>query len=95
MQLVRETSSARQLVRDKQKLADLSPGGSAERPIEVVSSSVIPVRAASMPCPLCEGKLRIVEETAESRDLRAVHMSGAQCGAPRVVWFVIRAPLAN
>ena len=35
------------LVRDKQRLAALEAGGAPDRPIEVPSSSVIPVRARS------------------------------------------------
>src|SRR4051812_36976145 len=86
---VRERA-ARQLVRERQKLATLEAGGSRERAIAVVSTSVIPVRARSMPCPLCAGSLRLDEETAEmfgGRQLRAAHMTCVQCGVPRLLWF--------
>ena len=86
---VRERA-ARQLVRDRQKLAALSPGGAAERPIDVPSAAVIPLRARATPCPLCEGALGIEHESAESRAGRlvhAVHVSCARCGVPRTLWF--------
>src|SRR3954447_13241618 len=88
---VRERA-ARQLVRDRQKLAALERGGAADRPIEVPSTSVIPVRARSMPCPLCGGTLRIDDESAESRDgrlLHAAHVSCASCAVARTLWFTV------
>jgi hypothetical protein len=94
---VRERA-ARQLVRERQKLATLETGGSRERPIDVVSPSVIPVRARSMPCPLCAGSLRLDEETAEmfeGRQLRAAHMMCVRCGVPRLLWFSLSSPLPN
>jgi hypothetical protein len=90
----RERAMAR-LVRDKQKLAALEPGGSPERPIEVVSSSVIPVRARAQRCPLCDGSLRLDEESAESATLRAAHVTCTQCGVARRLWFVIRPVLPS
>jgi hypothetical protein len=94
---VRERA-ARQIVRDRQKLAALETGGSRERPIDVVSSSVIPVRARSIPCPLCGGSLRLDEETAESsvgKQLRGAHMTCVRCGVARVLWFSLSSPLPN
>jgi hypothetical protein len=92
----RERERAMQrLVRDKQKLAALEPGGSPERPIEVASSSVIPVRARSLRCPLCDGSLRLDEESAQSAILRAAHMTCASCGVRREIWFVIRPSLPS
>jgi hypothetical protein len=87
--------AARQLVRDQQKLAELLPGGSPERPIEVVSSSVIAVRARSHPCPLCGGGLRLDEETASTAELRAAHMTCVRCGVKRQLWFRISGPRQN
>jgi hypothetical protein len=81
--------SERQAVRDRQRLALLEPGGSAERPIKVPSSSVIAVRARAHPCPLCGGSLRLDEETAPSADLRAAHMTCVRCGVARQLWFTL------
>jgi hypothetical protein len=80
----------KKLVRDKARLAELEVGGAPERPIEVDSPSVIPVRARSTPCPLCGGELRLEEETAEVRHgvrLRAARMTCALCGVGRQLWF--------
>ena len=91
---VRERA-ARQLARDRQRLASLLPGGSPEQPIAVVSTSVIAVRARATPCPLCEGALRLDEETAGSRGgrlLHAAHLTCAGCGVARVLWFHVSPP---
>jgi hypothetical protein len=87
--------AAQKLVRDQQRLAELLPGGSAARPIEVPTSSVIDGRARSTPCPLCEGPLRLDEQTAEKvngRSLRATHMQCQRCGVKRTLWFIIVGP---
>lgn len=94
---VRERA-ARELVRDRQKLAALSPGGAPERPIEVSSAAVIPLRARSTPCPLCEGALHIEHESAGSRDGRlvyGVHVGCTRCGATRVLWFTVAPSLPS
>ena len=86
---VRERA-ARELVRDRQKLAALLPGGSPERPIDVPSAAVIPLRARGTPCPLCDGELHIEHESAQSRGgrlLHATHVACARCGVGRVLWF--------
>ncbi len=94
---VRERA-ARQLVRDRQKLASLVPGGAPDRPIGVVSTSVIPVRARATPCPLCDGALRLDDETADSRTgtlLHAAHVTCVSCGVGRVLWFRVSSPLPS
>jgi hypothetical protein len=83
------------LVRDQQRLAELLPGGSPERPVEVPVSSVIDGRARSTPCPLCQGALQLLEQTAEKidgRSLRATHMQCQRCGVKRALWWVIVGP---
>jgi len=79
--------AARQLVRDREKLANLSPGGAPERAIEVESSAVIEGRVRSMPCAQCEGAYRVVDHRSEGVGLRAVDARCERCGAPRIVWF--------
>jgi hypothetical protein len=90
--------AARQLVRDRQKLAALVPGGAPERPIEVPSTSVIAVRARATPCPLCGGTLRLEDETAGTHAGRLVHgahVRCAACGIARVLWFGVSPPLPS
>ncbi|HVK89097.1 MAG TPA: hypothetical protein VM513_33480 [Kofleriaceae bacterium] len=84
-----EERAARKLVRDREKLAALLPGGARERPIEVPSSSVIEVRVESMPCPQCEGRYRLREHEAPAPGLRRVDVTCRNCGAPRSLWFRI------
>jgi predicted Zn finger-like uncharacterized protein len=81
--------AARQLVRDREKLAKLSPGGSAERPIEVASASVVEVRASSLACPQCEGAYRIAEHRSAGSGLRSVDVKCQHCGIGRTLWFRI------
>jgi len=78
--------AARQLVRDREKLASLVAGGSPERPIAVESSAVVEVRARATPCPQCEGELRVGEHRAEA-GLRAVKVTCVRCHVSRELWF--------
>lgn len=80
---------ARKLVRDKERLFTLSAGGTAERPIDVPTTSVIELRVEAMPCAQCEGPYRIREHAAPSAGLRRVDVTCRQCGAPRSLWFRI------
>lgn len=81
--------AARQLVRDREKLAALVPGGSAERPIAVSSSAVIETRVRGTPCPQCEGELAIADHRSAGQGVRAVDVRCRTCGAPRTLWFRI------
>jgi hypothetical protein len=87
--------AARQLVRDRERLATLVPGGAADRPIEVTSSSVIESRARSLKCPQCNGGYRIVDHQAESASLRVVEVACQHCGISRRLWFRIAATGPN
>jgi len=78
--------SARQMVRDREKLAALSSGGSRERPIAVESAAVIEVRAHATPCPQCEGELRVNEHRTDA-GLRVVAVTCNRCHAKRELWF--------
>jgi mono/diheme cytochrome c family protein len=76
----------RGLVRDREKLAALSPGGSAERPIEVPSPAVIDTRVGAMRCPQCEGTYAIDDHQAEA-GLRVVSVTCRLCHVSRRLWF--------
>jgi hypothetical protein len=80
---------ARKLVRDREKLAELSPGGARERPIEVASAAVIEGRARSLPCPQCAGPYDLRDHRSAGPGLRCVDVVCRQCGAPRSLWFRI------
>jgi hypothetical protein len=77
---------ARQLVRDREKLAKLVAGGSREHPIAVESAAVVEVRARATPCPQCAGELRVTEHRAEA-GLRVVRAVCNQCHVARELWF--------
>jgi len=86
---------ARKLVRDREKLAGLSPGGARERPIEVMSAAVIEVRAGSLACPQCAGRYRLRDHRSAGPGVRCVDVTCQQCGVPRTLWFRIAADGPN
>ncbi len=85
----KDERAARALVRDREKLALLLPGGAAEHPIAVTSSAVIDIRVSALPCVQCNGEYRLVEHEAPGAGLRKVSVTCRVCGVPRVLWFKI------
>ena len=86
------------LGKKRELLAKMESGGHPDRPIEVVSASVVETQAKSMPCPRCLGVCRVEEhaaETVEGRRLRIARLQCAQCGARRAVYFKIVGELVN
>jgi predicted Zn finger-like uncharacterized protein len=79
----------RQLVRDRERLASLSEGGSPARPLVVASASVVEVRAAALSCPQCRGSYRVHDHRAPAGGIRAVEVTCRQCGVARTLWFRI------
>ena len=80
----------RRHVRDLDRLARRAPGGAPDRPIEVDSPPVIDVMAEARPCPLCEGRLRLVEHAAETiagQRLRVARVTCTSCGIAREIYF--------
>lgn len=72
----------------RERLAQLSPGATPERPIKVASASVVEVRTASLQCPSCAlGDYRIEEHVAPRAGLRRVDVKCRFCGTPRTLWF--------
>jgi hypothetical protein len=83
---------------DRVRLAQLSEGGSPDRPIPVETSALVEPRAASMPCPRCGGEARVEDHIARAVDgdlLRAAHTRCRQCGFLRTVWFRVAPRLVN
>jgi len=79
----REQREARQLVRERERLASFSRGGSSAVPIHVTSPAVIEPRVVNMTCPLCAGFIRIVRVRCE------------QCSIRRDLWFKLVSHDAN
>src|SRR5688500_10591035 len=70
----------------------LVAGSSPKKPIEVVASSQIEVRAESMECPICSGSLKVLEHEADrigGRRLRLVDVKCRWCGEQHRLYFQI------
>lgn len=86
------------LTRSRQRLQALEEGGSAERPIEVPSASVVETRATAERCAACDTPLGAAAHEAVIVDgarLRKVALTCPRCGLPRTMWFRIIAPALN
>ncbi len=69
------------------------PGGAPDRPIDVVSPSVVEGTAQSMQCPVCGGELRVNEHAAETiggERLRVVYVTCIGCRSSRALYFRIK-----
>jgi len=86
---------ARQLVRDREKLAKLVAGGAREHPLAVPSAAVIEGRATAQPCVQCAGVYRIVDHRSEGAGMRALDVRCQRCGVARTLWFRIVADEVN
>jgi endogenous inhibitor of DNA gyrase (YacG/DUF329 family) len=86
------------LARQRERLLELEPGGTPERPIDVESASVIEPRAESLPCPRCGTPVRVEAHRAPSTPgmrLREVDVLCPRCGHRRCVWFRLAGPTLN
>ena len=93
--LDRETQK---LAQQREKLANLEPGGSPARPIEIVSASLVEVTAEAMKCPRCGASLRVEEHVAQTLNgvpLRIAWTRCRQCSHRRAVYFRITTALPN
>lgn len=80
------------------RVAQMSPGGRVEHPIEVGSASEIEVRATSMPCPICWGAHRLVDHVIRWRGgepIRLVTTRCKHCGLERETFFRVRGRCAR
>jgi hypothetical protein len=76
----------------RQRLFELEVGGAPERPLPVVSATVVETHAESVPCPRCNGKHEVVEHvavTVAGIRLREARLRCRQCGTSRSLWFRI------
>jgi hypothetical protein len=75
-----------------EKLFRVSPGGTPERPRDVVSAALVEAQARSEACPRCGGTLLLLEHAAvvaEGARLREARLRCASCGSKRSLWFRI------
>lgn len=83
----------RKQLEKKDRLAELSPGGSPERSIEVETAALVEPMARSSRCPRCDGAVRLEEHSARTvsgRSLRVARVSCLACGSERELFFAIR-----
>lgn len=86
------------LAQDLERLFRLGPGGSAERPIEITSPAELEGKARSLPCPICDGELRVLEHTAETvgtARLRVAKVVCTACRAERSIYFQLAGARLN
>lgn len=72
----------------REKLARLEPGGTAVRPLEVESASVVEPRALALGCARCGGEVRLEAHDAV-HGLRRVRARCRRCGHLREIWVRI------
>jgi hypothetical protein len=87
--------AARKLVRDRERLAALQPGASAERPIEVDSPAVIEIRALATPCPQCGGGFALDDHQSPEAGVRVVSVTCKLCHVSRQIWFRLGSSLPS
>jgi len=86
------------LARDLDRLAAIAPGGAPDRPIDLESASQVEVHAQSMPCPRCQGEVRIEDHTAATVGadrLRIARVVCKTCRAARSIYFRLGGPAPN
>jgi hypothetical protein len=80
----------RKQVRLTEEVAGELPGGSAERPIDVGSASVVEGKVRATPCIQCGGDLEVRGDRATSTPrgiLREIAVACRRCHVPRTLWF--------
>jgi RNase P subunit RPR2 len=79
----------------RNRLIDLAPGGSEERPMDVPTASLVEPKAEAVTCPRCETPFSVETHEAVTTShgrLRKVLAHCKACGMRRPLWFRIVAP---
>jgi ribosomal protein S27AE len=69
----------------RERLATLEPGGTPDRPIEVVTAALVEPKARAIPCPVCSASVRVDDHTERAIQgvaLRLAHIYCPRCGTP-------------
>ena len=87
------------LVARREKLASLEHGGAPERPLEVMSASLVEPRALAFGCLRCDAIAGALDEhraeTIAGHALRVVVVRCRLCGMRRTLFFRVAAALDN
>ncbi len=93
--LRRARTENEKLVRARDKLIDLAPGGTPARPIDVPTSAVVEPKASAVMCPRCDEPFFVESHeavTTEHGRLREAKLRCKTCGRERSLWFRVVAP---
>jgi hypothetical protein len=83
---------ADKVARQRERLARLADGGAPDRPIDVISASVVETQAAGQACLRCDASCRVADHAAVTvgeRRLRVVRLECSHCGTVRALYFRI------
>lgn len=89
---------AARLAQQRHRLFLLEPGGSAQRPAQVSSSSIVESKAQGFTCPQCGGSQNVEEHQVRNIEgvrLREVTLQCPRCAKTHSVWFQILAHSLN
>lgn len=87
--------SSEKLAAHRERLFQLEPGATPERPIEISSPVLVEPKAAALLCPRCELPFRVEAHRAPSTGrlrLREAEVSCSRCGVRRSLWFRLVGP---
>lgn len=95
--------AADKLASARRRLAALEPGGTPERPLDVISASVVEPHAASLECLACGRAPTRVEDHSVRFDggseatwrVRVVSVKCPSCGAERELFFRVGTTLPS
>jgi hypothetical protein len=90
--------AADRLARDRERLAQLEPGGDPARPIVVESASQVEPVARARRCLRCDEALRLEEHavaTFGEQRLRVARLGCPRCGWRCEVWFRLERTLPS
>ena len=90
--------AAQELLDELEELAQRKAGGSPNNPITVSSPVQVDSKSEAIPCPRCEGPMRLIQHTADTIDgerLRVADCRCVTCGVARKFFFQLENPLQS
>jgi uncharacterized protein with PIN domain len=93
--LRRARTEDEKVVRARDRLIELAPGGTPGRPIDVTTSAVVEPKASAVRCPRCDEPFVVESHEAVTNEhgrLREAKLRCKTCGRERSLWFRVVAP---